>query len=163
MSEKFISERLQLEALSLTQMKQLAADEQNILKESVLSETVQLAIMHKIEQMCAVSEDVHPWLTYWLIKKHGKAKGIGVIGSKFLPDEEGYVEIGYAIAGEEQGNGYMTEALEVFLDWLYEFPFCTGARLSIHNDNKPSIQVAKKCGFWYKEQKEAYRIYQYDF
>lgn len=163
MSEKIVCERLTLEALSLEQMELLQKDGQKILKESVLSEIIKTAIEMKIERMRAVTKDAHPWLTYWLIKTPGMEQGIGIVGSKYLPDEEGYVELGYAIAEEVQGNGYMAEALEGFLDWLYEFPFCNGVRLSIQNENIPSIHVAEKCGFFWKETKDDYRIYQYDF
>ena len=163
MSEQFKSKRLTVRALSLNEMQQLQNSAQNFLKESVLSEVIRNAITKKIERMREVSEDAHPWLTYWLIREEDSGQGIGLVGSKFLPDEEGYVELGYAIAEENRRNGYMTEALEGFLDWLCEFPFCNGAVLSIWNENASSIKVAEKCGFCYKETKEGYRIYQYDF
>ncbi len=156
-------ERLQLQALSLEEMEQIACGRQQFLKESVLSEVIKTAIVKKIDRMRAAPGEAQLWLTYWLIQEKNNGQGIGVIGSKYLPDKEGYVELGYAVARECRGNGYMTEALEGFLDWLYEFPFCKGARLSIRSANLPSVKVAEKCGFQYKKMQDIYRIYQYDF
>lgn len=163
MSEIRACERLELKFLTLEEMKQIQTGEQNFIKESVLSEVVKTAISEKINRMSEVTEEVHPWLTYWLIQEKESGQGIGVIGSKFLPDEEGYVELGYAIATEYRGNGYMSEALEGFLDWLYEFPFCNGALLSIRNENIASVKVAEKCEFEYVEMRDGYRVYRYSF
>lgn len=163
MSEKMECERLLLEALSLEEMEQIRDGKQNFLQESVLSEVIKIAVVQKMERMKQVPVDVHPWLTYWLIKEKNSGQGIGLIGSKYLPDEEGYVELGYAIAREYRCCGYMTEALEGFLDWLYEFEFCNGARLSIRSANLPSMRVADKCGFLFQKTQDIYRIYQYDF
>lgn len=163
MSEKIECERLYIKALTLEEMKQVQKENQNIIKESVLTDVIRQAITRKVERMEAVPNEVHPWLTYWLIQKKESSQGIGVIGSKFLPDEEGYVELGYGIATEYRGNGYMTEALEGFLDWLYEFPFCNGALLSIRNENISSIKVAEKCEFEYMEMRDGYRVYRYSF
>lgn len=156
-------EELLLRALDLEEMEQLAAGSQEFLKETVLSEVIKIAITEKIKRMRAASKEAQPWLSYWLIQQKVSGQGIGVIGSKYLPDEEGYVELGYAVAPEYRGKGYMTEALMGFLDWLYEFPFCNGARLSIRSANLPSIKVAEKCGFRYQKMEDIYRVYQYDF
>lgn len=158
-----VCERLQLRALTLEEMKKIQETDQCIVKPSVLSAVIQTAIAKKTERMQAVPEDVHPWLTYWLIQEAERGQGIGIIGSKFLPDEKGYVELGYAMAEEARGKGYMTEALTGFLDWLYAFPFCNGARLSISKDNTASLRVAEKCGFYCRDIKGDDKIYQYDF
>lgn len=163
MSEKIECERLLLEPLSLEKMEQIQNGNQKFLKESVLSEVIKIAVAQRIERMRKVPEDVRPWLTYWLIKEKEYGQGIGVIGSKYLPDEEGYVELGYAVAREDRGNGFMTEALEGFLDWLYDFSFCNGVILSIRSVNIPSVRVAEKCGFQYEKMQDIYRIYRYDF
>ena len=73
------------------------------------------------------------------------------------------VELGYAMAREFRRNGYMAEALLAFLDWLYECPFCTGARLRILPSNFPSLKTARSCGFIQAGQEDIYFIYQYNF
>lgn len=163
MSEKIECKRVKLRPLTLHELEELDAKNQKILAESALSEVIKLAIKQKIERMQRAPKEVHPWLTYWLIEQSQKNQGIGLIGSKFLPDEEGYVELGYVLAREYRTNGYMREAMEGFLDWLYEWSFCNGARLLIRPANLPSIRVAEACGFTYIKTEDIYRIYRYDF
>lgn len=163
MNEKIECKRLILAPLSLEEMEQFQNGGQYFLLKSVLSNTVKTAVSYKIEQMKQVPEEAHPWLTYWLISEKSGGRGIGVIGCKHLPDADGYVELGYAIAAECRCRGYMTEALDGFLDWLYEQPFLHGAKLSILPDNTASIKTACKCGFYYETEEDIYRIYRYIF
>ncbi len=163
MKESIECERLILKSLSLREMEQIQNGSQDFLEKSVLTKVIMSAVEHKIEQMHMVQADVYPWLNYWLMTEQRSGRGVGLIGSKHLPDLEGYVEIGYAVAGECRNKGYMTEALEGFLDWLYEYPFCNGAKLLIRSANAPSIRVAEKCGFQYEGMQDIYRIYRYLF
>lgn len=156
-------ERLHIRMLSEKELGRLLCDGQRLLTESVFTEEIRTAILYKIGQLKRTPEEAHPWLSYWLIaeKKHGL--GIGLIGSKHLPDEEGYVELGYAVSQEWRNRGYMTEALEGFLDWLFQWPFCSGARLSIQSGNVPSIRVAEKCGFYRENMQGMREVFRYDF
>ncbi len=163
MRDKIECGRLDLELLSAKELERIWSGKQDFLVSSVLSEVIKSAVKHKMEQMQMTPEEAHPWLSYWLIKKQDDGSGIGLIGCKNLPDEAGYVELGYAVAKEHQNQGYMTEALEGFLDWLYTHPFCNGAWLRIRPKNKASEHVAKKCGFAYEGIQEAYGIYRYHF
>lgn len=130
--------------------------------ESVLSPVIRRAFRSKISKMKKMPKELHPWFTYWrIVKKSGE--NIGIIGSKGLPGEDGMVELGYAMAREFRRNGYMAEALLAFLDWLYECPFCTGARLRILPSNFPSLKTARSCGFIQAGQEDIYFIYQYNF
>lgn len=156
-------ERLLLEPLSLAELEQIQREDQKLLEPSVLSEVIWRAVIYKAEQMRAAPEEAHPWLTYWRIREKMSGRGIGVIGSKNLPDAEGYVELGYAVARSCRNRGYMTEALEGFLDWLYGHPFCSGAVLYIRGNNLPSVKVAETCGFRYEGMQDIYRKYRYDF
>lgn len=160
---KIECKRLILKPISLKQLEWIQNGGQGILMESVLSDTVKAAVSHKVERMRKAPKEAHPWLTYWMILEKDKKQGVGVIGSKYLPDEDGFVELGYAVAEERQGRGYMTEALLGFLDWLYEWPFCSGARLSIQRENEASVRTAQKCGFQYEKTENIYRIYTYIF
>ena len=157
------SKRLLLTPLSLQELGRLSGGSQDFLEASVLTETVQSAIVHKIEIMQKMPPDTHPWLTYWLIAEQGSRKGIGVIGSKCLPDEDGYAELGYAIAGEYRRRGYLTEAMTEFLDWMYEWEFCNGAVVYIREENVPSVKAAEKCGFEYEQMYQGYLMYRYRF
>lgn len=157
------SERLVLTPLTLEELGQMADGSRNFLEESVLTETIHAAVLHKTEQMRLLPRDTHVWLTYWLILKQDSEKGIGLIGSKGLPDEDGYAELGYAIAKEHRGQGYLTEAMTEFLDWMYEWPFCSGAVLYIRKENHRSVRAAKRCGFLYEGMYGGYEVYRYVF
>ena len=163
MKNQIFCERLILRSLSLKEMEQIQNGSQDFLEKSVLTKVIMSAVVHKIEQMNMVQAEAYPWLNYWLITEKKSGCGIGLIGSKHLPDADGYVEVGYAIAKEYRSRGYMTEALEGFLDWLYEYPFCNGAKLLIRGVNAPSIRVAEKCGFEYEGMQDIYKVYRYLF
>ena len=152
-----------LRMLSEQEMEQLLCVGQHLLPEPALTEEIRAAIAYKTGQMKRTPEEAHPWLSYWLICERKSGQGIGLIGSKHLPDEKGYVELGYAISREWRNRGYMTEALEGFLDWLFQWPFCSGALLSIQSENVPSKRVAEKCGFCSEREQGMYEIFRYDF
>lgn len=156
-------ERLTMRPLTVMELMEILSEGQKIITESALTEIIRDAIKNKIDTMQRTPKEVHEWLTYWLITTRQKGQGIGLIGSKNLPDEQGYVEIGYIIGREYRRQGYMTEALEGFLDWLYQWPFCTGAELFIRSANLPSVKVAEKCGFRYEGMMDIYRRYRYSF
>lgn len=156
------SERLTLYPMSKEELLQILEEEQNLLLKSVLSPVIRRAIRSKISKMKKVPEEVHPWFTYWRITDK-EGNGVGLIGGKGLPGEDGVVELGYAIAREYRRMGYMTEALFAFLDWLYECPFCTGARLRILPANLPSLKTAESCGFFQTGQEDIYLLYLYEF
>lgn len=162
MTEKIECDRLTLTPLSLEEMEAIQGGKQNLIKESALSEVIKSAVAHKIERMRKAPKEIHPWLSYWLATERTSGEGVGLIGCKYLPDSQGYVELGYAIARECRNKGYMTEALLGFLDWLYECPACTGATLAIRGANLPSARVAEKCGFQYEGMRDIYKIYRYD-
>lgn len=155
--------RLLLTSLSLQEMERMQSGSSDILEKSVFTEVIKAALLYKTGQMKQAPKEAHPWLNYWLIQEKESGRGIGLIGSKHLPDEEGYVELGYAVAKEYRNRGYMTEALNGFLDWLYGWDFCSGAILSIRKSNFPSARVAEKCGFIYEKAQDIYLIYRYEF
>lgn len=155
--------RLRLRSLSIEEMERLQSGKSDRLQKSVLTEVIKSALIYKTEQMRKTPKEAHPWLNYWLIQEKESGRGVGLIGSKHLPDENGYVELGYAIAKECRNRGFMTEALDGFLDWLFGWDFCSGATLSIRESNVPSLRVAEKCGFLYEKKQDAFRVYRYDF
>ena len=160
---KMKTSRLLLRPLSLEEMERILYGSQEFLELSVLTPVITDAVAHKIKQMRLTPVEAHPWLNYWLRKEKTSGRGIGLIGSKFLPDSSGYVELGYAVAEEYRNRGYMTEALNGFLDWLYQFPFCYGAKLSISEKNIASVKAAEHCGFCYQSAQNGFDIYRYQF
>ncbi|MFH2037468.1 MAG: GNAT family protein [Candidatus Zixiibacteriota bacterium] len=60
---------------------------------------------------------------------------------------EGY-EIAYRIINpENRGKGYMSEALQLFVSYLFKVRPINRFYLRIFPDNKPSRRIAEKCGF----------------
>jgi [ribosomal protein S5]-alanine N-acetyltransferase len=68
-------------------------------------------------------------------------------GVWYLP---GY-EVGYRIFKEEdRGKGYTTEALKIFVAYLFELKPINRIEIQLSKDNIPSRRVAEKCGFKYE-------------
>jgi RimJ/RimL family protein N-acetyltransferase len=126
------TERLALIPLSQLQLEiclfDLTAFENQIrlvVKRDFFTERVQRAIRMKVEKMRETDESRHAWLTYWLIVVKEVNIGAGMLGFKGYPDAEGSTEIGYGIAPAYQNKGYMSEAVQVLIDWAFTHPFCT--------------------------------------
>ena len=64
-----------------------------------------------------------------------------------LPDENGQVLLGYYIYGKFEGKGYMTEALVVFLEWIFLNPDVKLVVADTLEDGYGSQKVLKKNGF----------------
>lgn len=59
-----------------------------------------------------------------------------------------HLEIGYIIFDENvRGKGISTEALQLFVDYLFKSKKPHRFEIRIHQDNIPSQKVAEKCGF----------------
>ena len=101
---------------------------------------------------CYESED-GPYV-YAVIRNEDKTN-IGYV--QLVKMEEGW-EIGYHIAKRYTGNGYATEAVKLFLDYLKtntKIDKVYGVALA---DNKASRKVLNKCGFeLYFEGKDLYQ------
>ena len=111
-----------------------------------VDENVRHAIRMKLAALNEIQGDNWLWKTYWLIKINTPEMGVGLVGFKGLPDESGSVEIGYGIDTDFQNQGYMTEAVQVVLDWAFKHLECnsvTACRVS----NPASVKVLQKCGF----------------
>ena len=82
-----------------------------------------------------------------------------VIGIIQLPCffRESRVEIGYWLAEDFSGKGYMTEAVEAVKSFVFEeFWWCREIRIYVYEGNDASCNVALKCGFFpvYEAYKE---------
>lgn len=56
--------------------------------------------------------------------------------------------LGYMIYPEYRGRGYASEALRLFVRYLFATrPAMNRVRLNIHPDNANSVRVAERCGF----------------
>lgn len=100
--------------------------------------------------------------TTWAIREKADGKIVGSIG--LMPDRRredvNSREMGYSLAKDCWGKGYMTEAAKALMDYGFEeyglviMAICTGP------DNKRSQRVIEKCGFKYEGlQRRGYHIY----
>lgn len=85
--------------------------------------------------------------TYFLIILREERVAIGTIGLKSSPDEEGLVEVGYAVHEAYRNKGYMKEALKVFVQWLMKIEEISGVNACTSNVNVPSHKVLIACDF----------------
>ena len=98
----------------------------------------------------------------WAIREKKSGKIVGSIGLE--PDRRredvNSREMGYSLAKESWGKGYMTEAAKAVIDYAFEeldmvvLAICTGP------ENKRSQRVIEKCGFKFEGiQRKGYHIY----
>lgn len=89
---------------------------------------------------------------YW-ISTHadGESHLVGFGGFKGSPDEEGWLEVGYAVSDEHQGHGHATRAVGALVNWARERPDVFGVSAQVRPANMGSRKVLKRNGFEYAE------------
>jgi [ribosomal protein S5]-alanine N-acetyltransferase len=112
---------------------------------NAINENVTRALGMKLLKMATMPLERRPWQTYWLIVVKEASVGAGFIGFKGLPNADGETEIGYGIAPEYQGKGYMTEAVRVLCDWAFSHPFVSAVTATTVV-NPASNRVLEKVG-----------------
>ena len=73
-------------------------------------------------------------------------KFLGICGGKLDEDNPLHVELIIHFAKEYQHQGYGTEALKAYVEWLKAGKRATYIYASVHPDNQSSINMTKKCG-----------------
>lgn len=71
---------------------------------------------------------------------------IGDLGFKG-PPQKGIVELGYGMEPEYEGQGYMTEAAGVMIEWAFTQRDVTAVEAETAPDNQASQRVLQKLGF----------------
>lgn len=168
MSGEIESARLLLKPLSLCELRYIDNNElvkiQPSVEQEALLDSTKIAISKKIVKMRHVKEKNHEWYTYWLIINKENQKGIGFIGLKGIPDQNGYSEVGYSISPAYRGKGIMTEALSLLLNWALQFPACKGITATkVLKSNIGSNKVLNKCNFKLDSASEEYNNYILNF
>jgi RimJ/RimL family protein N-acetyltransferase len=83
----------------------------------------------------------------WVLTLEGDDRMIGSVGLFNFHEQNRLAEIGYALAREHWGRGYMNEALVAVIDWGFG-PF--GLRrieADTHPDNTASVKTLERLGF----------------
>lgn len=71
---------------------------------------------------------------------------LGICGGKLDEDDPLHVELIIHLAIEHQHQGYGTEALKAYVEWLKASKKATYIYASVHPDNLASLRMVKKCG-----------------
>ena len=101
--------------------------------------------LRKLEREIGSDPENYLFFTEFLLVLKENSHIIGSIDFKY-PPREGVTEVGYGMNPHYTGHGYMTEALNVFLQFGRELGIKT-VRADTRPDNVKSQNVLKRCGF----------------
>ena len=97
------------------------------------------------------------WYTTWIVISKFKNRIIGHIMIKGYPNENGEVNIGYYMQEQYRGNGYMNEAINKLISWIF---LNSDVKYIVADTLKPNIisqNLLKKIGMkTYKEDDECF-------
>ena len=82
----------------------------------------------------------------YAITERSDDKVIGIVQTPLCPWDR-MAEIGYWLAEDYRGRGYVTEAVEAVKDSLFDWRWCDELRIQVFVGNEASRKVALKCGF----------------
>ena len=86
------------------------------------------------------------WLAWYWIRQADRAL-IGVGGFKGGPDDQGVVELGYAILEPYQRCGFGTEAIAALVNWAFAQPEVSRVMAETLPELRASIRVLEKNAF----------------
>ena len=96
----------------------------------------------------AKAEPGDPWLLGFRIFRNGHTdNSVGQCGFKGPPNDEGDVEIAYAIDPEWQGNGFATEAARALTEFALQQPGVQRVLAHTLPETNASVSVLARCGF----------------
>lgn len=87
------------------------------------------------------------WYTHWIVVHRELNLTIGGLGMAGPPDAEGQTMIGYFIDKKFEGEGYMTEAVSCFLNWIFQQPGVKTVIADTLKEFNASQRVLQKTGF----------------
>lgn len=92
--------------------------------------------------------------TLWNIVDKASNKMVGDLCFKGEPNRRGEIEIGYGIYPEFAGKGYMTEAIQLLLQWAFTQPGVDVIIAETENTNIASHRTLEKNNFRKYQVKE---------
>lgn len=103
--------------------------------------------VYKIRLEAVESNQInYRWNTVWVIALKDINRFIGTIMIKNYPNEKGEVIIGYSIQKAYRGKGFMTEALNGLIKWMFLNTEVKAVVADTLKDNIPSQRVLQKIG-----------------
>ncbi len=87
------------------------------------------------------------WGRYIALKSDGQPLLIGTCGCVGPPEATEDVEVGYSILPECQRNGFATEAVTAWVDWVFRFSHVRSVNAQTFPHLAGSLGVLRRCGF----------------
>lgn len=115
-----------------------------------------------VEESRKIIEEIFMPPEAWAVREKGKDTVIGVVAlepDRLRPDANSR-ELGYNLAEEHWGKGYMTEAAKEVIRFGFEELGLDQIGICTSPVNKRSQSIIKKCGFTYEGTiRRTYQIY----
>jgi len=140
------TKRLQIMPLNAKQLLLAVEDFQQLEQEIGVTVTrtkpdEELRYAMKVRRRKVLEDEEHYlWLTNWAIVSADTNCIVGFIMLKGVPNDVGEVIIGYGIESEYRCKGYATEAVNGFINWIFENP---DVRYVIADTEKANISSHK--------------------
>lgn len=126
-------------------------------------ETAYWAGMHRYDNLDDAICEIWCLDGYGITVK-GEDRVIGLVGVNESADATNNwtTQLGYFLSKECRGHGYMPEAVSAICNNMFETDCTERVMLEIRQDNIPSREVARKCGFTQNENQTHWRHNLYD-
>jgi len=93
-------------------------------------------------------EDADEWL-FWVLTREKEDRFMGSIVLWNYREEHNDAELGYSLLPEQQGRGYMREALPVVMEFAYDALQIATLQVFTGQDNRPSRRLLEHLHFYY--------------
>lgn len=112
----------------------------------ILDEHIKGAFQYRLKKVLENKEQ-YLWETLWLVIGKEENCEIASLMIKGYPSEKGEVIIGYGTEDSYQNKGYMTEAVEGLIKWIFTHPKALSVVADTDKTNIASHRVLEKNGF----------------
>jgi RimJ/RimL family protein N-acetyltransferase len=102
--------------------------------------------LERIVAADAAGHSLGPFFAYAIVRR-GDGLVVGDAGFHGPPDEDGEVEIGYALVPAARGAGLASEAIALLVDWAFEQRGVHAVTARVDPGNAPSRRVLERLGF----------------
>ncbi len=110
-------------------------------------------ILHMISNSLK-DKDTPDGFDAWLFIDKKDSSIVGDGGFKGVPNENGLIDIGYAIIEAKRKQGFGFEAVSALFRWGMAQPLVKGITADCLEDNLPSTRILSKLGLHESERKE---------
>jgi RimJ/RimL family protein N-acetyltransferase len=102
-----------------------------------------------LERIVAADEhgySLAPFFAYVIVRR-ADGLAIGDVGFHGPPDDDGEVEIGYALVPSARGAGLASEATGLLVEWAHRQPGVRVVTARVNPGNEPSRRLLARLGF----------------